>query len=138
MKYNPDDYFTAIPEPKDVYDVNELGSTSGTVFSVIANGKRGLKINTLFDTGAMKSVMSLTMYNTLKIQKLDKTNISCIVGASRENLGAIGRARCKVNINGNIFYQTFIICEHLKRPIILGRDIAIQNCIGISWTKKNT
>ena len=79
MKYNPDDYFTAIPEPIDVYDVNEFGSTSGTVFPVIANGKKGLKINTLFDTGAMKSIMSLTMYNTLRVQKLDKANIPCIV-----------------------------------------------------------
>ena len=26
----------------------------------------------------------------------------------------------------------------LKRPIILGRDFSIQNCIGISWTKTNT
>ena len=138
MKYNPDDYFTAVPEPIDVYNVNEFGSTSGTVFPVVANGKAGLKINTLFNTGAMKSVMLLSMYNTLKIQQVDKTNIPHIVGASGESLGALGRARCEVNINGNIFYQTFIICEHLKRPIILSRDFAIQNCIGISWTKNNT
>ena len=43
-----------------------------------------------------------------------------------------------MNINRNIFYQTFLFCEHLKRPIILGRDFAIQNCIRISWTKNNT
>ena len=30
------------------------------------------------------------------------------------------------------------MCQHLKRPIILGRDFSIQNCIGISWTKANT
>ena len=34
--------------------------------------------------------------------------------------------------------KSFIVCEHLKRPIILGRDFSIQNCIGISWTKSNT
>ena len=28
--------------------------------------------------------------------------------------------------------------KHLKRPIILGRDFSIQNCIGISWTKTTT
>ena len=44
----------------------------------------------------------------------------------------------QININGKISYQTFIVCEHLKRPIILGRDFSIQNCIGISWTKSNT
>ena len=51
----------------------------------------------------------------------------CIIGGESE-----------ININGRLFYQTFIICEHLKRPIILGRDFSIQNCIGISWTKSNT
>ena len=34
--------------------------------------------------------------------------------------------------------QTFLVCKHLKRPIILGRDFSIQNCISISWTKANT
>ena len=64
-------------------------------------------------------------------------SIPHVVGASGESLSARGRTQCEVNINGKIFYQTFIVCEHLKRPIILGRDFSIQNCIGISWTKTN-
>ena len=92
----------------------------------------------LFDTGAMKSVMSLEMYEKLKLRDLNTTSIPHVVGALGESLGARGRTRCEVNINGRIFYQTFIVCKHLKRPIILGRDFSIQNCIGISWTKTNT
>ena len=92
----------------------------------------------LFDTGAMKSVMSLEMYEKLKLKDLNTTSIPHVVGASGKSLGARGRTKCEVNINGKIFYQTFIVCEHLKRPIILGRDFSIQNCIGISWTKTNT
>ena len=91
-----------------------------------------------FDTGAMKSVMSLEMYKKLKLKDLDTTSIPHVVGASGKSLGARGKIKCEVNINGRIFYQTFIVCEHLKRPIILGRDFSIQNCIGISWTKTNT
>ena len=86
----------------------------------------------------MKSVMSLEMYEKLKLKDLNTTSIPHIVGASGKNLGARGRTKCEVNIKGRIFYQTFIVCEHLKRPIILGRDFSIQNCIGISWTKTNT
>ena len=82
--------------------------------------------------------MSLEMYEKLKLKDLNTTNIPHIVGASGESLGARGRTKCEVNINRRIFYQMFIICEHLKRPIILGRDFSIQNCIGISWTKTNT
>ena len=92
----------------------------------------------LFDTGAMKSIMSLEMYEKLKLKDLNTTSIPHVVGASGKRLGARGRTKYEVNINGRIFYQTFIVCEHLKRPIILGRDFSIQNCIGISWTKTNT
>ena len=86
----------------------------------------------------MKSVMSLEMHEKLKLKDLNTTSIPHIVGASGESLGARGRTKCEVNINGRIFYQTFIVCKHLKRIIILGRDFSIQNCIGISWTKTNT
>ena len=111
---------------------------TGTVFQTFTNNNSNLKINTLFDKGAMKSFMSWKMYQELKLNDLDTTNMPHVVGASGESLGARGRTRCKININGNIFYQTFIVCEHLKRPIILGRDFSIQNCIVISWTKSNT
>ena len=86
----------------------------------------------------MKSAMSPEMYEKLKLKDLNTTSIPHIVGASGESLGARGRTKCEVNINGRIFYQTFIVCEHLKIPIILIIDFSIQNCIGISWTKTNT
>ena len=78
------------------------------------------------------------MHNKLRLSKLDMSSIPHVVGASGESLGTRGRTRCEININGKTFYQTFIVCEHLKRPMILGRDFSIQNCIGISWTKSNT
>ena len=70
----------------------------------------------------MKSVMSWNMYKKLKLNNLDTTSILHVVGASGESLGARGRTKCQVNINNRIFYQTFIVCEHLKRPMILSRD----------------
>ena len=137
-KYNPDHYFSKVAENIDIYNIDELGPTTGTVFQIFANNNLNIKINTLFDTGAMKSIMSLEMYKKLKLNNLDNTSIPHVVGASGESLGARGKTKCEININGKIFYQTFIVCEHLKRPIILGRDFSIQNCIGISWTKTNT
>ena len=86
----------------------------------------------------MKSVMSWKMYQELELNNPNTSSIPHVVGASGESLGTRGRTKWEININGNIFYQTFIVCEHLKRPIILGRDFSIQNCIGISWTKSNT
>ena len=86
----------------------------------------------------MKSLMSYDTFQKLELHDLDTTSIPHVVGASGENLGARGTTRCEVNINGRKFFQTFIVCKHLKRPLILGRDFSIQNCIGISWTKSNT
>ena len=85
---------------------------TGTVFQIFANNNSDVKINTLFDTGAMKSLMSWKMYQQLKLNDLDTSNIPHLVGPSGESLGTRGRTKCEININGNIFYQTFIVCEH--------------------------
>ena len=98
----------------DIYNIDELGPTTGTVFQVFTNNNLDVKINTLFDTGAMKSVMSWKMYEKLKLNDLDTTSIPHVVGASGESLGTRGRTKCEININSKIFYQTFIVCEHLK------------------------
>ena len=98
----------------DIYNIDELGPTTGTVFQVFANNILDVKINTLFDTGAMKSVMSWKMYKKLQLNDLDTSSIPHVVGASGESLGARVRTKCKININGKTFYETFIVCEHLK------------------------
>ena len=64
----------------------------------------------------MKSVMSLEMCEKLKLKDLNTTSIPHVVGASGKSLGVRGRTKCEVNINGRIFYQTFIVCKHLKDP----------------------
>ena len=75
----------------DIYDIDELGPTTGTVFQIFANNNQAIKINTLFDTGAMKSIMSLEMYKKLKLDDLNTTNILHVVGASGESLGVRGK-----------------------------------------------
>ena len=90
-----------VAEQIDVYIVDELGPTTGTVFQIFANNNLDLKINTLFDTGAMKSIMSWDMYQKLRLDKLDTTSVLHVVGTSGESLGARGRTRCEVNINGD-------------------------------------
>ena len=66
----------------DIYNIEKLGPTTGTVFQVFANNNKDTKINTLFDTGAMKSIMSLQMHNKLKLNELDMSSIPHVVGAS--------------------------------------------------------
>ena len=106
---NPDNYFTVVVEHLEIYNIDALGPTTGTLFQLFANNNPNLKINTLFDTGTMKSVMCFETYQKLKLDKLNTNSIPHVVRASGESLGARG-----VNINGRTFFQTFIVCEHLK------------------------
>ena len=105
-----------VAEHLEIYNIDELGPTTGTVFQIFANNIPDLKINTLFDTVAMKSVMSFDTYQKLKLDKLNTTSILHVVGASGETLGARGRTRCEVNINGRKFFQTFIVCHTSNNP----------------------
>ena len=82
--------------------------------------------------------MSYSTFEKLKLEKLDSRSLPHVVGASGESLGALGKTSCEIQINNTTFIQTFIVCQHLKRPLILGRDFSIQNHMGISWTKHNT
>ena len=82
---HPDDYFSEVAKNVDIYNIDKLGPTTGTVFQIFANNNLNIKINTLFDTGAMKSIMSLEMYEKLKLKDLNTTSIPHIVGASGES-----------------------------------------------------
>ena len=43
-----------------------------------------------------------------------------------------------MGIGEETFDQTFLVCENLKRGVILGKDFARQNCAGVYWTPNNT
>ena len=90
-----------LAEKLDIYNIDELGPTTGTVFQVFANNNLDVKINTLFTTGAMKSMksmMSWKIYKKLNLNDIDTTSILHVVGASGESLGTRGRTKCEINI----------------------------------------
>ena len=59
-----------------------------------------------------------------------------VVGADGSDLGAIGTISCKIGIGDVEIEQTFIVCRHLRRNMILGMDSAKANQAGVSWTKQ--
>ena len=97
-------------------------------------------MRTLFDTGATKSVMSGKMWRDLKLGPLDESNLPSVVGANGLSLGVLGCIRCTIAFkkDEDKFDQTFLVCEHLQRGVILGKDFARQNCAGVCWTPHNT
>ena len=95
---------------------------------------------TLFDTGATRSVMSTDTFKILKLrdEDLDTTNIPVVVGANGTSLGAIGQITCELQIGHRTCKQKFLVCQGLKRNIILGVDFAKKYAAGVHWTKQNS
>ena len=61
-----------------------------------------------------------------------------VVGADGSDLGAVGKIECKITIGDIEVEQTFIVCRHLRRNVILGTDFAKNNQAGVSWTRQGT
>ena len=135
--YRPDGYY------KDVHSTDKhfvdtctivVGPATGTVFLI---SSLGLKINALYDTGATKSCMSLKTFESLKL-RLTKDRCPFIITVTGTSMEPIGFTECSFDINGRAFTQKFIVCNNQTRPIILGKDFASKNCIGVVWTKQGS
>ena len=87
-----------------------VGPATGTVFPI---SSVGLKINALYDTGAMKSCMSLKTFESLKL-KLTKDKCPFIVTVTGTSMEPSGFTECSFDINGCSFTQKFmfVITKH--------------------------
>ena len=54
------------------------------------------------------------------------------------SMDPIGFTQCTFLINRRPFTQKFIVCTNQTRPVILGKDFAARNCIGVIWTKQGS
>ena len=83
------------------------------------------------------SCMSLKTFESLHMN-LTKDRFPTVVTATGTSMDPIGFTQCTFNINGHSFMQKFIVCTNQTRPVILGKDFAARNCIGIIWTKQGS
>ena len=67
--------------------------------------------------------MSGDMYKRLKLGPLDTKRLPKVVGADGTSLGAMGRISCEINIGERTFEQTFLVCQNITRPVILGQGL---------------
>ena len=82
--------------------------------------------------------MSGDMYKKLKLEDLDSTGLPKVVGADGTSLGVMGRVKCEITLGKRTFKQTFLVCQNITRPVILGKDFARDYFIGVHWSKGNT
>ena len=82
--------------------------------------------------------MSGDMYRKLELGNLDTTRLPRVVRADGMSLGAMGRVTCEITLGKRTFKQTFLVCQNITRPVILGQDFAHDYYIGVHWSKNNT
>ena len=111
----------------------------GTTFPVsIQNKQTRIDSNALMDTGATRSCMNYSMAYKLGRNNIKQFRTMQVVRADGSDLGAVGTLQCKIMIGDIEVEQTFIVCQHLRRNVILGTDFAKENQAGVSWTKQGT
>ena len=90
------------------------------------------------DTGATRSCMNYSMSYKMGKNCIRQFETMQVVGADGSKLGAVGTIECKITIGDVEVEQTFIVCHHLRRNVILGTDFAKNNQAGVSWTRQGT
>ena len=93
--------------------------------------------NALYDTGTGASLINYSAYVSLG-QDLDTGYQPFMKNASGEDMGALGQVTCTFTINDQPFTQSFIVCRHMQRPVILGTDFISTNFVSIIWTREGT
>ena len=87
--------------------------------------------NALIDTGATKSCISEKYYQSLPLTKIQFIRNISVKSSTGSNLMPLGLINCSFELGKIRSNSDFIVCKHLTRPLILGRDFLIQNHITV-------
>ena len=90
------------------------------------------------DMGATRSCMNYSTAYKLGKNSINQFKMTQVVGADGSDLGAVGTLQCRITIGDIEIEQTFIVCQHLRRNVILGTNFTKQNQAGVSWTRQGT
>ena len=92
-----------------------------------------LKTAALIDTGALIKAISSKFFSSLQQQlKVIPTNRK-VVSADGDSLGPIGEVHLQFQIGNVVFYERFIILDHLLCDIILSLPWQHNYRIGCNW-----
>ena len=91
----------------------------------------------LYDTGAGCSLINYSKYEKLGMN-VDKGYQPTVESSTGEDMGALGQVTFTFKINDTPFTQSFIVCKHMTRHMILGTDFTAMNFVGVIWTREGT
>ena len=95
-----------------------VGSERGPTFPIMI---QDTKCNALIDTGTTRSCISEAYFKTLPQQNLKGLRVA-VRSASGSSLAPVGFITCNITLGSKTFQHDFVVCKHLMRPLILGRE----------------
>ena len=101
--------------------------------AVITASIQGKECNALVDTGATRCCISKKYYDTLNLPEPRELYGLKVTTASGESIAPVGMIECPFTIGEKNFSHNFIICEKMRRPMILGFDFLMRHRIGTGW-----
>ena len=93
------------------------------------------KCNALIDTGATGSCISEAYFKTLPQQNLKGLHTVAVRSASGSSLAPVGFMICDITLGNKTFKNDFVVCKHLMRPLILGREFLYDNELKVNYSK---
>ena len=98
----------------------------------------GIKCEALIDTGATRSCISTKCFESMidppNLMDLWELNVTT---ASGQSITPIGLIDCTVSIENLPFQHNFIVCQDIRRSLILGLDFLRRYKIGTGWSFDN-
>ena len=109
-----------------------IGSERGTTFPIDI---QGTKCNALIDTGASRYCISEAYFKTLPQQTLKGLHRVAVQSASGSSLAPLGFMTSNITLGNKTFQHDFVVCKHLMRPLILGREFLFKNELKVYYSK---
>ena len=130
--YEPYQYYKNIEitlcqsESLDKYSIDHteevVGLEQGTTFPTMM----GTTVcNALLDTSDTRCCISEEYYRKLQLTQIHLLQNVNVRSPTGSNLAPIGLINCTFVVGYTTFNSDFIVCKHLTRPLILGRDLFI-------------
>ena len=117
-----------------VYTI-DTGKSRGTTFKIDTGG---YVFSCLFDSGAEISCMNVETIATLGLTSQITPSSVSVNTANGDNMGVAGDVRVHFKIGKKCsFTHSFVVCERLSHPFIIGEDFMKKHYMSLQWVPEN-
>ena len=117
-----------------VYTI-DTGKSRGTTFKIDTGG---YVFSCLFDSGAEISCMNMETIAALGLMSQITPSSVSVNTANGDHMGVAGDVRVHFKIGKKCsFTHSFVVCERLSRPFIIGEDFMRKHYMSLQWVPEN-